>query len=78
MKIKRPDWLKYLSLRRAGVAREKASRALKPGTFVMEAEWLRSEELRPDRLGPSQDDVVNPERVKLERWRPSRTLGRMP
>lgn len=43
-------------------------------TFMMDAEWVRSEELRPDRLGPGPDDVVNPERVKVERWRPKRTL----
>jgi hypothetical protein len=46
-----------------------------PGTYVMEAAWERSEELRPDRLGPSQDDVEDPERVQVERWRPSRSLG---
>lgn len=45
------------------------------GSFTMETEWFRSEELRPDRLGPTQDDVENPERVRVERWRPSRTLG---
>jgi hypothetical protein len=43
------------------------------GTFVMDATMARSEELRVDRLGPSQDDVVphDPER-------PSRTLGKLP
>lgn len=45
------------------------------GTFVMDTEWMRSEELRPDRLGPAQDDVQDPIRVRAERWRPSRTLG---
>jgi hypothetical protein len=72
------DWeglKRFLRLRRAGVPADKAQRALEGKTFVMEAEWLRSEELRPDRLGPSQDDVENPERVRVERWRPSRTLG---
>jgi hypothetical protein len=44
------------------------------GTFVMDIEWERSEELRPDRLGPSQDDVEDPEKVRVERWRPRRTL----
>jgi len=44
------------------------------GTFVMDIDWVRSEELRTDRLGPSQDDVENPERVQTERWRPRRTL----
>lgn len=45
------------------------------GTFVMEADWLRSEELRPDRLGPTDDDVRDPERVRVERWRPGKSLG---
>jgi hypothetical protein len=47
------------------------------GTFVMQTEWVRSEELRPDRLGPAEDDVEDPERVRIERWRPSRSLGPM-
>jgi hypothetical protein len=42
---------------------------VKPGTFVMDTEWHRSEELRPDRLGPDEYDIVDPER-------PSRTLGK--
>lgn len=37
-------------------------------TYVMDVEWKRSEELRPDRLGPSQDDIQDPER-------PTKTLG---
>jgi ribosome biogenesis protein Tsr3 len=34
------------------------------GSFVIEAQWERAEELRTDRLGPSEDDVQNtdPER----------------
>lgn len=48
-----------------------------PGTYVMDIEWERSEELRPDRLGPSEDDVEDPERVRIEKWRPNRTLGPM-
>ena len=46
-----------------------------PGTFVMDIDWERSEELRVDRLGPAPEDVPDPERVQVERWRPSRTLG---
>jgi hypothetical protein len=62
--------LRTIFRRRAG----KSPQAGVGGTFVMEAEWERSEELRTDRLGPSQDDVENPERVRVERWRPRRTL----
>lgn len=40
-----------------------------PGTFVMDAVWNRTEELRPDRLGPDETVVQDPER-------PSRTLGK--
>lgn len=43
------------------------------GTFVLEADIQRSEELRPDRLGPGEDDVqewVLPDGAV----RPSRTL----
>ncbi len=43
-------------------------------SFVMDAVWERSEELRPDRLGPTQDDVVNPEMYRVKD-RPLRTLG---
>jgi hypothetical protein len=50
----------------------------RPATFVMDVEWKRSEELRPDRLGPTQEDVENPERVDAERWRPRRSLGPLP
>lgn len=49
-----------------------------PKTFVMDVEWHRSEELRTDRLGPQGDDVPDPERVRLERWRPERGLGPLP
>lgn len=74
------SWWRYLALRRRGVKAERAAQVLepKPGTFVMDAEWERSEELRVDRLGPTQDDVEDPERVRVERWRPSRTLGPLP
>lgn len=63
------SWLsRVMANRRMARARE-----LRPGSFVMEAEWHRAEELRPDRLGPGQDDVPNPEPV--DKWRPVRTLG---
>lgn len=45
------------------------------GTFVMDAQWSRTEELRPDRLGPSHDDVQGSEKVRADPWRPARTLG---
>lgn len=63
---------RFLALRRAGkkVPIERA------GTYVGEIEWHRSEELRPDRLGPTQDDVQDPEPVR-DPWRPQRTLGPM-
>jgi hypothetical protein len=43
------------------------------GTFVIEADIQRSEELRPDRLGPTEDDVVDPV-LPNGAVRPSRTL----
>jgi hypothetical protein len=43
---------------------------------VVEAEWERSEELRPDRLGPGPDDIEDP--IPVDPFRPSRTLGRLP
>jgi hypothetical protein len=73
--VKRPDWLRYLGLRRAGVSAERAAQALKPGTFVADVEWKRSEELRVDRLGPGPDDVDEPEPIRDDPWRPRRTLG---
>jgi hypothetical protein len=72
------SWMRFLALRRAGVPKEKASRVLEPGSFVMDAQWERSEELRTDRLGPSVDDIEDPERVRVERWRPQRGLGPLP
>lgn len=49
----------------------------KSGTYVADIEWKRVEELRPDRLGPSQDDVPDPEVVR-DPFRPLRTLGPLP
>jgi hypothetical protein len=42
-------------------------------TEVVEAEWHRSEELRPDRLGPSTDEVQA--WIREDPWRPRNTLG---
>ena len=47
------------------------------GTFVVEATIERSEELRPERLGPAPNDVEDPEIVR-PLWAPSRTLGDLP
>lgn len=44
-------------------------------TFVMDAQWSRTEELRPDRLGPGEDDLTDV--VRVDPWRPKRTLGPM-
>lgn len=55
-------WLKDFLLRRT-TPTSKAGQ-----TYVMDIEWERSEELRPDRLGPTQQDVQDPER-------PTKTLG---
>lgn len=74
----RKGWRRFLALRRAGVPKDQAARALDTGTFVMDAEWNRSEELRPERLGPSVDDIEDPERVRVERWRPAKGLGPLP
>lgn len=68
MKFPRKWW-------RSRMVREKV--IPRPGSFVAEVQWERCEELRPDRLGPSQDDVTDPEPVR-DPWRPSRTLGPMP
>lgn len=43
-------------------------------TFVADIEWQRTEELRPERMGPSADDVENLIPY-VDPWRPSRTLG---
>jgi hypothetical protein len=43
------------------------------GTFVIEADIQRSEELRPDRLGPTEEDIVDPV-LPNGGVRPSRTL----
>lgn len=47
------------------------------GTFVVDADLNRSEELRVDRLGPGEEDLEDPLPVG-DPWRPSRTLGPLP
>ena len=41
------------------------------GSFVVVAQWERSEELRPDRLGPSEEDL---DHIPEDQWRPKTTL----
>lgn len=63
------EWKRRIIERLGGVVPED------PGTFVMDSEIRRVEELRPDRLGPDPDDVgVMPRDL----GRPSRTLGPFP
>lgn len=62
-------WWQWLKL-------TKDRKAERPRSFVSEVEWHRNEELRPDRLGPSQDDVKDAEPVR-DPWRPVRSLGPM-
>jgi hypothetical protein len=46
-------------------------------TFVVEGEFHRTEELRPDVIGvPSEDEVKDD--GPHDPWRPSRTLGKLP
>lgn len=54
-------------------------------SFVSEPEWHRVEELRPDRLGPGEDDLraddpewTPPEGLTRDPWAPRRTLGSIP
>lgn len=56
-----------------GISPERAAQVLKPGTFVADVHWERTEELRVDRLGPGEDDI--PEEARQDPWRPMRTLG---
>lgn len=62
--------LRTIFRRRAG----KTAQTDVQGTYVMEAQWERSEELRPERLGPSQDDID----LVQDPWRPRRSLGPLP
>lgn len=46
----------------------------KHGSHTAPVVWNRTEELRPDRLGPSEDDIP----ADRDPWRPARTLGKWP
>lgn len=69
---------RFLRLRRAGVPTERARNALDgKGTFSVEAEWDRVEELRSDLLGvPSEGEIRDD--LPHDPWRPSRSLGKLP
>lgn len=76
------DWggLKsFLRLRRAGVPAGVARRAIKPsgGTFVVESEIHRAEEMRADLLGVPSEDEIRTE-APHDPWRPARSLGKLP
>lgn len=61
------DWLIRILTRTA---------AKSGGSFVVDAEFERSEELRPDRLGLTGDMMVDEGwKPPHDEWRPSTTLG---
>ena len=69
------NWLKRIADRRRR-AKDAQVIPVKAGhTYVMQAEWRRTEELRPDRLGPGENDLTD--EVRVDPWRPQRTLGPM-
>jgi hypothetical protein len=45
------------------------------GSFVAETEFHRNEELRPERLGPGDDDLDKADETHVDPWRPTRSLG---
>jgi hypothetical protein len=76
------DWAslkRFLRLRRAGVPARVAQRVLAPkaGTFVVEAEIHRAEEMRADLLGVPAEDEVRKD-LPHDPWRPARSLGKLP
>jgi hypothetical protein len=56
---------------------KRVAEARPQGTFVVDAEIHRTEDLRPDVLGVPSEDEVRDDRPH-DPWRPSRTLGPMP
>lgn len=60
--------IRVLVVRQRGPIRRR-----EPGSFVVEAEMIRSEELRPDRLGPEEVDLVDYS-LPLGEERPAKTL----
>lgn len=55
------------------LVRREIQKPRREGTFVVEAEIHRSEELRPDRLGPEEVDLVDYS-LPLGEERPVKTL----
>lgn len=69
-----PRWKARLIKALGGVVRE-------GGTYVADSHWERTEELRPDRLGPDEnlmDQEGWQERRNADPYRPSTTLGPLP
>ncbi len=66
------EWKRRIIVRLGGVVPDEKQ------TFVMEAQMERAEELRVDRLGPSEDDLVGEREPFVppnDPWRPATTLG---
>lgn len=65
------EWKRRIITRLGGVVPEPKQ------SFVMEANMERAEELRVDRLGPSEDDLDGEREpfVPDDPWRPATTLG---
>lgn len=66
------SWLRDLFARTTPAERRKS--------FVADVTWERSEELRPERLGPGPDDIDEKDEtfeVPLDPWRPRKSLGPM-
>lgn len=68
------NWREMLIRRLGGVVPERQS-------FVVDADIERSEELRVDRLGPTEDDLIQedptwtpPPDAQADPWRPESTL----
>lgn len=59
-------------LRVRTLIRREVSRPKRVGTFTVEADIQRSEELRPARLGPGEDDIQDPA-MPLGSERPARS-----
>lgn len=57
----------------------------RPGSFILNAQVDRVEELRADRLGPNEDDIIAedptwrpPPPARRDPWRPTSTLTELP
>lgn len=60
-------WLRRFRRAPAGVVQ---------GSYVVEAEMHRTEELRPDVMGAPSEDELNDR--PHDPWRPAKTLGKLP